>query len=474
MNFLKKNFNKFMTILMYIPALLTSKAINYDFYFLYLHGKTILENGFVTKEPFSMHENMDFLIQQWMVSILYYKVYDWFGKYGLGLLIILIEMSTIFMLYKTLKLICNNDLLAKILTFPSSLIMLQFATQRPFMVTYLITICLFYFIIKYTKTNNCKYLIALPIISLLQINIQCSMWIFLFIMMCPFFAETKLFATGNLYCENYRKLPLMITSFIMIIMGFINPYGYKSIIYVFNSISKNDIGIAEMQSPKLTNFSGICILIIFTITFLLILNIKNKINIRYGFLFLGSLILTFFAMRNLPYLGLATSLLYADLLKDVDIKKILEKIFGIYELYVPILAIGLLLFSIFNFIKPCDDDITRVSDVVQYLQNNYETKGKTVYAGYDEGAYFNYCGFKSYIDVRMEVHLEKQNHQFDYVEEFYNLQYKGLDYKEFLSKYNFDFIVVNKNDILYDKITNEDNYELVYENDFYKSFVKIQ
>ena len=26
----------------------------------------------------------------------------------------------------------------------------------------------------------------------------------------------------------------------------------------------------------------------------------------------------------------------------------------------------------------------------------------------------------------MEVHLEKQNHQFDYVEEFYNLQYKGL------------------------------------------------
>ena len=86
-----------------------------------------------------------------------------------------------------------------------------------------------------------KWLLILPIISVLQINIQCSMWIFLFIMMLPFLFERKSFSINNIYYENYNKRPLYVSILFMIVTGFLNPYGINAMAYTFKSISYNNL-----------------------------------------------------------------------------------------------------------------------------------------------------------------------------------------------------------------------------------------
>ena len=43
-----------------------------DIWFLLKHGEYILKHGFPHIEPFSMHQNFSFVMQQWLSSVIFY------------------------------------------------------------------------------------------------------------------------------------------------------------------------------------------------------------------------------------------------------------------------------------------------------------------------------------------------------------------------------------------------------------------
>ena len=61
-----------------------------DIWFLLNHGKYVLNNGFPSIEPFTIHEGLDFVMQQHLAATIFYEVYHWLGGFGLSLLIITI------------------------------------------------------------------------------------------------------------------------------------------------------------------------------------------------------------------------------------------------------------------------------------------------------------------------------------------------------------------------------------------------
>ena len=310
MNYLKDKINIFIYIIAFLPLLLICKNVDNDFYFLYNYGDYVINNGFPTIEPFTIHENFDFVMQQWGSSVIFYLIKNKFGNIGLITFVMIITFISTIILQKTLYMINNNKALSFLLTLPSTAGILMLFTTRPFIFSYLILNILLYFMVKYTKTKKWIYLLSLPILSILQTNLHSSMFIFLLLFVFPFIFELKCFRGKYITYEEYNKKPIIIFFILMIITSTINPYGIKNTIYVFNSTTKYDLKISEMASPTLSNMNGQILILLFILLSLLFIYNKNKINIRYLLLLFGCTILTFYAMKCVPYLLLSVCLFF--------------------------------------------------------------------------------------------------------------------------------------------------------------------
>ena len=95
-----------------------------------------------------------------------------------------------------------------------------------------------------------------------------------------------------------------------------------------------------------------------------------------------------------------------------------------------------------------------------------------MFTEFDDGSYYEYHGYKCYIDSRAEVFIKSINHKEDIFHEYYLLFTKKLDYNTFINKYNFDYMVVNKDSGLYDYLLKKDIYELVLTSNDRCLFVK--
>ena len=92
-----------------------------------------------------------------------------------------------------------------------------------------------------------------------------------------------------------------------------------------------------------------------------------------------------------------------------------------------------------------------------------DLKTQTIWVNYNHGGYAEFRGLRPYIDPRAEVFLKANNHQKDILQEYYDLATATISYREFLSRYNFDYIVTTKTDLLYTYLKEDPDYELILE-----------
>ena len=97
------------------------------------------------------------------------------------------------------------------------------------------------------------------------------MWLMVFCMWLPFLLNTL--------STRKEKKHLLIFGILMFIVGFINPYGYKSMSYVLTSYGVSEINdlVFEMQPISIHSVLGIIIyVIIFSIILFYVINKKKK------------------------------------------------------------------------------------------------------------------------------------------------------------------------------------------------------
>ena len=89
-------------------GMLTSTSFDNDIWFLINTGRYILNNGFPSIDPFTIHEGFSLVIQQWIPDVIFYSIFNWFGKMGLYVLTNLVNVYIAFITYKLLMLITDK------------------------------------------------------------------------------------------------------------------------------------------------------------------------------------------------------------------------------------------------------------------------------------------------------------------------------------------------------------------------------
>lgn len=460
----KGSYILFLLMVIFIVYIRNFRLDN-DSWFLLNHGKYVFNNGIPYIEPFTIHENLTFVMQQWLSSLIFYICYDIFGIKSLLFLVISCNFLIVFLSYKLCMLISDNNYkISVIVTVIMDILLGAFyVVSRPQIFTFILILLLFYCLELYIKTNKIKFLFLLPIISLLQINLHASMWWMLYTFMLPYLLDGYKFK----YFQHdvYKKRPILIAMIFMFIFAFINPYGLDAITYLFKSYGVdviNDI-VREMQPVNVNLFFGK--LVYFSILAIFCINIlvgKKEIKIRYFLLFVGTSYLALSSNKGFSYFLLASLFPVAFYLRDkIVLKK--EQYSFVYKVNFLLGFIGILFIFLCTYFFVGVDYENSLDEGIDLLLEKFDRNSINLYVGYNQGGYTEFRGIKSYLDPRAEVFLKANNEKFDIFEEYYQLLYRNIKLNDFIKKYNFSHLLITESEIIYDEMNEISNYSLFYE-----------
>ena len=473
-NIKTSKFNYF--ILFIIPILfflMRNFTIDNDFWFTVAEGKYVLKNGFPHTVPFTIYNNLEFIYQSWGTGVIFYLIHKFSGLYGMLFFVIFILMMVTYFYYKLCMLVSNNNkILSMVVTIVTmSLLASSFITTRPQIFTYLNLIIVLYVMELYAKTNNKKHLLILPVISLIQINIHGMFFFMLFIFMLPYIVNSFKFNFKNNNQKKYDLKPIILVMMIMFLTGLINPYGIKNILYVFTSYGQKILRetIIELYPLSfLSLYDKFNIFIIFLVYFLYFK--RKNIPIRYYLLLFGTTYLAFDCNRSMALFIIGSffplSYLYKDKIPNIDIERFIP--IKIKAFIVMLFIIALIL----SVLIP-QDFYPKSKEPIDYIAKNYDKEKIKLYTNFEDGSYAVYKGIKVNIDPRAEVYLKKNNHKNDIYREYIKLKNNEINYKDYIDKYKFTHILINKSNSIYDKLQkNSYNYTLVKEFDNYSIYVR--
>ena len=476
---MKKKFfslpTKYAYLYLFIPialSIIVSTSYDNDIWFLLNQGRYVVTHGIPYIEPFTIHEGLDFVMQQHLAATIFYEAYHLLGGFGLSLVVIIINLLILFFLYKT-ALIMSDNRKALSVFFAIGvdiLLLMNFIRTRPQIFTYLLLCILLYLLEKYQKEGKVKYLLPLPILSLLEINLHASMWFMLLLFILPYIVENTISYFQKTKKSKVKVTPLWISVLFMIVFALINPYGIDAIRYIFTSYGNEEINylIFEMQYPDITTNAGMIVYGCILLVFLCYMFFKKpKIKIRHFCLLLGTTYLALTTYKSLAFFIIGGVFPLVAYLKEYFSPK--EKPLSlrepVYRKTIILLSIITLL-PIFGLSFQLTNPLEKIFD---YLENYPEEI--VLYTGFMEGGYSEYRGIKPYIDPRAEVFLKANNHQKDIFKEYYTLQTGRLDPGEFLKRYPFTHLLVSEKDDLYPYLqSHPQNYTLVFEDKHYQLY----
>ena len=468
-------FNYFLLLI--IPILffvMENFTIDNDFWFTIAEGKYVLQNGFPHTVPFTIYNNLDFIYQSWGTGVIFYLINKYFGLYGMLFFVIIILTIITYFYHKLCMLVSNNNkILSTIVTIVTMILLATtFITTRPQIFTYLNLVLVLYIMELYTKTNNKKYLLYLPLISLIQINMHGMFFFMLFIFMLPYIVNALKFNFKDDSQKRYDLKPIILIMIIMFLTGLINPYGIKNILYVFTSYGQDILNKTIEELYPLSNSSPTEKVIIFMIFLVYILYFKyKKVPIRYYLLLFGTTYLAFDCYRSVALFVIASlfplSYLYKNKIPNIDIERFIPKKL---KKSVIILFLSMLIFATIFTEKNFYPD---AKEPVDYIVKHYDVEKVKLYNYFNDGSYTIYKGLKGNIDCRAEVFLKKNNHKKDIYKEIVDLKNGIIYYNDYLEKYKFTHLLVSKKDHIYDKLRkNSYNYTLIKSYDYYDIYIR--
>jgi hypothetical protein len=479
--------DKHKKYLLFFPLILNItiffRGLNNDIWFLLTHGRYVINNGIPTVEPFTIHEGFKFVMQQWLSSVIFYVTYSWFGEYGLKLLVICAYIISMVIFYKLcMKLTLNNFFKSIIITYLYITLINVFMTTRPFIFTNIVLLFEVYVLEMYFIEKNEKLLLILPLLSLVLINIQAAMWPMLFIIMSPFVIDSFKFHIGPFRGYGAKKKQLFIAGFSMVIMGFVNPYGFDSMVYIKNSYGVPEINdmVGEMAPATTTTVLGLLIILIcVSVTLLYIFGKSEKKSLRYILLAIGTSYISLSTVRGFIFFICCALYPLSVFIDEVRIPRfdgkypertiLIRKVLVILIIFITPVAF----YRLSTFTNKYNSETDLFNNALEYVIKDIKEESVILYTGYNDGGLAEFKGVASYIDPRAEVFLKDNNMVSDVFIEYYDLQKGILYYKEFLAKYNFTHLIVDSNDILFTYLPHDKDYTIIFSNNKYILFKRL-
>lgn len=451
-------------------------------------GDYIINNGLDFTEHFNFNPDLSFHNARWLFNVIIAFIYNSFGFVGIYIFTCLLSIILGLLIFNIIYKMNKSLIISLVITILSMAYASGYITARAQLISYILFLLEIYFIEKLLRKNKIRYCIYILIISILIANIHTTVWPITLVLFMPYFAEYLLSKTKfikkskRLYSDITSIKLLFITFIITSISGLVSPLGLLPYTYMFKTMS--GISVKFIQELERVNiFFDYRALVLFVIYIYLFVYLKNKIKISDLFMVTGLFFLGILAIRNLVFLIILCTICLCrqinNALEDnISKVKIIEDriysdkfILGVIIFY--ILFLGGINYSINIYNKKFINDTIYPVKASDYILKNLDTKKMRLYNDFDIGSYLEYRGIKVFLDSRSEVFCKEFNDT-TILEDFYNINYFQDHYKKVFDKYSFTHILLNKDITLDLYVKNDNDYKLIYQDDYYVLYEKVE
>lgn len=498
-----------------------------DTYFIMNIGRYVLEHGFPHVAPFTIHENLQLVAQQWLSGIIFLKAYETFGVDGLRLTDAFFAATLVLIHWRLCLFVsCGNKTLSFVLSFVVGLLAMPQIVPRPQIISATLLLIEVFLLEKFTRTKDFKFLLPLPLLSTLLINFHAAIWIMSLVVCLPF-----------LFVKDLRHAKFLLAAMGGIFLfGLINPYGVDAMTYVLRSYGINLINthVAEMFTPTAHDFIGKFFYV--SEAFVILSLAKFKVPLRYIFLSGGIIFMAIMHERNLIlFYFLATfplafawknfstekfktrKLMMSSFLLLVAVNTIMitmvindglgkisspleilffvSTLFALYNLlvlraekslfhtsilprknlslFVSALVISGIFFVTVRETQP--KTLETFSNAIRFLLKTERPENISLYVHQGIGGLAGSFGVKYYIDSRSEVFLPANNGQKNILAEYLDFIGGKLYYKDFFSRYDFTHIILlSAEPFIYNQLSNDKNFRVIYESEHVEGYQVIR
>lgn len=446
----KNNILPFITALMILVSflLLSGTFFDNDGWFLLNNGRYIIEYGVPMKNPFTWMKGLDIIIQQWLWSVIVYVVYNGLGSWGLILMCIGMYFFAMFLYVKICALYKVPYPRAVCLASVALLLMYQFLSIRPTFITIILLLWQVYILEKYKKDHDIINLIWLVVISFFEVNLHSAIWVFHFVFLLPYLVPEIRTIFVRFQKRPMKRAPILFVSIFMFLAGFLNPYGYKGMFYLFYSYGDElmKAGINELKVPAFDNVGLLILVLMIFITVWLSKNKTVKLQSSFFYILCGTFILSLSHTRNSVYFFLGCMLFGIEILKNTRLDFIyLDK--KIIASALALLSILLVPVAISTITKTPDvkDSANTPVKAIGYLQENHISVASRLYTEFNSGGYIGWNGYQTFMDARPELYFEEINGKKDIFQDYIKIRHETdeKEFRKFLDEYRFEWMIIS-------------------------------
>lgn len=490
-----------IAVIVAFASVYVTQAYDNDMWFIISSGREIVEHGIPMTNVFTWLPNLSTVIQQWLPDVLTYLTYANFGVIGICVFVAIeIAALVLSLLYLSKKASGGK------IPYETSLILIAasipalgaYISIRPQILTMIGITWTLIFLESYRHTNNWKWLIGLPITMIVHINCHMAMAPFdLFVIFMYLIPDvTKAVRqvvpsfTYSFRDSSYSRKPLLIAFIVTCAAMLLNPYGINGAMYLVSSYGAADYGNYIKEMGALTPWDsdyGMGMVLLTFIGAMAIGRNRRKINFPGTMLLIACTFLSYQHVRNV-WLGALLALPLAfqafanvgfgtgksvdnpdPILADSVMWRVICGAFAI------VAASSCIMTSVSNADINIDADSTSTpKNAMDWLNENHVSKNAKVFNHFNSGGYIEWRGYKAFIDARPEL-FEPAITGVDkhYYKDYVDTSTGKYSYDDMLSKYAFDFLIVNDDTNLYDSLMSNKNYLDVCNGNGYALFKRI-
>jgi hypothetical protein len=464
--------NLMMFLLFSLCPLLTYQlAFQNDTYWLINTGKYILNNGLPSTEPFTIHQGLHFMAQQWLTTIVFHVGYQKAGVAGVHLIVIGICSILLFVIYRlAFHLSAGKKMVAAYVTVFIGIFIGPFIVPRPQIFSLLLFV-LEISILEYHVRSKKKPLAvtgALALLSVALINFHAAMWPVFFVLFIPYIIDSFKFQLGRIEGQGYPKKPLWAALILSLICGFANPYGLQGMLYFFNSYGDSVINgnVVEMLSPDFKSTLGIFVFAVALAVFFTYMVRRGTTRLRFVLITIGTLYMGFSSWRSFSLFVVFGFVFLSYYLKDMDLSHAMP---ARRRTILLIFAFPLVLAGRISNIKNMDAAEIRHKPVaaVGYILKSVDLSKIRLYNSYETGGYIEFSGIKTFIDSRAEVFTKKLNGKEDIFKDYVEASTGKQYYADLIKKYAFTHFLVGREESWNNFLKHDRRYRAIYQDKNY-------
>ena len=468
-----------LALILFIYILgIVPKSFQNDTLFDISLGKKYVNSGLITQDDFSIHENLEYTPQHFLVNILTYYIHNYFGFFGLYIWCIILTCILSVLLYTANKLFVKNKIVSYMFVFIELFLLIPFISIRAQMYSYIFFLLELIFIEKFLKTKKYLYLILLSLLPLAIINFHAGTIYFYFIIIFVYLLNYINIKTSKIehhkeYVTNLKYLFIPIIAGVLLM--FVNPFGTEQITYCLKTLSNTFINtyIAEFQPLTLTSFVGERFYIYISVIIISLIYTKKKIKLDYSLLLLGTTFMALLTLRHsslfviftIPMLSHVEELLLN--IRDRIYKGVIPKGKIVLKyLAIIIFLITCICFSTYYYLTNNRFEYLPKSEYpiesVKYIKENIGNNSK-LFNEYTYGSLLMFNDIKVFIDSRCDLYTKEYTKDCDVANDYINIIRCTGNYEELLNKYNIEYLLISKTSSLAKNIFNNSKYQKLFE-----------